>query len=351
VASPVDTGSAGARARRRPPIDLRAFQELTDLADYFVPFTIRTISELGIADLLADGPLPVEELAARSGTQPGPLLRALRALAGRGVFAEVSERTFGLTPMAEVLRSDHPLSMADAYRHMPEDVAAWLHLAYSLRTGRPAFDHVHGQHLWDYLAGHPEAGQRFDRGMQAMTRPELLAAAGAYDWRALGTVVDVGGGNGTFLAGLLTRYRTLSGVLLDLPHVVAGAPPVLAGAGVADRCEVVAGSFFEAVPPGAGGYLLKRIVYGWDDQGAVALLGRVREAMAPSSRVLVMEPVDRPGGRDQLSRVLDLVMLVVDGGRARTPAELEALFTAAGLQLTRVIDTMAFPIVEGRRAP
>jgi hypothetical protein len=253
--------------------------------------------------------------------------------------------------MAELLRSDHPLSLHDTYQPMPEDVAAWQELGYSLRTGEPAFDYVHGQHLWDYLAEHPSLSRRFDRGMQAMTRAELLAVSAAYDWSALDTVVDVGGGNGAFLGGLLARHRGLRGVLFDLPHVVGGAAEVLEAAGAAARCEIVSGSFFDAVPSGADAYLLKRIVYGWDDEGALALLHTVRAAMAPTSRILVIEPVDKPGSQDQMARILDLLMLVVDGGRARTVDELEALFERAGLELLRVLDTMGFPIVEGRAAP
>jgi hypothetical protein len=336
--------------RRRPRIDFEAFQRMTDLADYFVPFTIRAVCELGIGDLLADGPKTVEQLAASTDTHAPSLYRALRALAAKGVLAETSERTFELTAMGALLRADHPLSLRDTYLPMPEDVAAWLELGHSLRTGEPAFDHVHGAHLWDYLAAHPDVSERFDRGMEAMTRPELLAVSAAYAWAELGTVVDVGGGNGSFLAGLLARQRALRGVVFDLPHVVAGAQEVLHHAGVEDRCEIVSGSFFDAVPAGADAYLLKRIVYGWDDRGARALLAKVREAMAPESRILVIEPVDRPGNDDQMARILDLLMLVVDGGRARTARELGELFAGAGLELTRVIDTMAFPIVEGRVA-
>jgi hypothetical protein len=334
--------------RTRPRIDLAAFIRLTELADYFVPFTIRAICELGVADKLADGPRTVEELAAATGAHAPSLLRALRALACKGIFTEVEPGTFDLTEPAQLLRGDHPLSLRDAYHLMPADIAAWAQLGHSLRTGEPAFDHVHGQRLWDYLGEHPEDGERFDRGMQAMTRPELRVLLTAYPWAALGTVVDVGGGNGAFLAGLLARHRSLRGVLFDLPHVVAGAAPVLAEAGVEDRCEIVAGSFFEDVPPGADAYVLKRIVYGWDDEGALALLRAVRAAMSPGSRILVFEPVVAPGNDNDFGKILDVVMLVVDGGRARTAGELGELFDAAGLELERVVPTWAFSIVEGR---
>jgi hypothetical protein len=344
----VNRVAAVAATRTRPRIDLGSFIRLTELADYFVPFTIRAICQLGVADHLADGPLSVEVLARRTQTDPPSLLRALRALACKGIFTECEPETFDLTSLAELLREDHPLSLRDAYHLMPADVLAWANLGYSLRTGEPAFDRVHGQSLWSYLATHPEDSARFDRGMQAMTRPELRAVSAAYDWARLGRIVDVGGGNGAFLAGLLAHHRSLRGVLFDLPHVVAGSQAVLEAAGVAERCEVIAGSFFETVPPDADAYVLKRILYGWNDDGALTLLRAVRMAMGSGSRVLLLEPLVQTGDMDGFASILDLVMLVVDGGRARGVAELTELFDLAGLRLTRVIPTMMFPIVEGQ---
>jgi hypothetical protein len=335
--------------RRRPRIDFGAFARLTELADYFVPFAIRAVCELGIPDRLADGPRTVEDLAAATDAHAPSLHRVLRVLAGKGVFVEGEGGTFALGALGELLGSDHPLSLRDAYLPMPADAVAWAHLVHSLRTGEPAFEHVHGQGLWEYLADRPEESARFDRGMQAMTRVELRALMAAYDWGALGKIADVGGGNGAFLAGLLERQPALRGVLFDLPHVVAGAPAVLAEAGVADRCEIVAGSFFDRATPGAGAYVLKRIVYAWDDERARALLRAVRDAMAADSRILVVEPVAGVA-QSAFADVLDVVMLAVDGGRVRTPDELGRLFGEAGLELTAVVPTMLFPIVEGRPA-
>jgi precorrin-6B methylase 2 len=336
----------------RPPgatrIDLRAFSRLTELADYFVPFTIRAVAALGVADELAAGPRTVQQLAAATAVDARSLRRALRALACKGIFTESDDGQFALTPLAELLRADHPLSLRDAYHLMPADVAAWADIEYSLRTGLPAFDHVHGQGLWDWLRNHPHESAQFDRGMQAMTKHELRALSAAYDWRSLRLVADVGGGNGALLAGLLSHHPGLRGILFDLPHVVDGAAEVLRAAGVADRCEIRAGSFLERVPEGPDAYLLKRILYGWDDRGAARVLGAVRAAMTPTSRLLVVEPVLDVLDRSGFGAILDLVMLVIDGGHARSTAELAELFGAAGLELTGVVETVTFPIVEAR---
>jgi hypothetical protein len=178
-----------------------------------------------------------------------------------------------------------------------------------------------------------------------MSRLELLAIARAYDWTALGTLVDVGGGSGAFLAGLLARHRGLHGIVFDLPDVVAGASAILAEAGVADRCEAAGGSFFDtAIPAGAGGYLLKRVLYGWDDEHAVGVLAAVRAAMRPGGRLLIFEPVLREG--DGLSASMDLLMLTLSAGRVRTPGELTELLGEAGLRVSQLIETRMYPIIE-----
>jgi hypothetical protein len=330
----------------KPRVDIQSLLQLTELADYVVPFAIRVIADLGIADHLRAGPRAVEDLAAATGAHAPSLHRVLRALACKGVFTEVAPGRFGLTPLAQPLRSDHPLSLREAYPLLAADVQAWARFDYSVRSGRAAFDLVHGVGYWEYLEAHPVESQRFSASQRAATRLELPAVLRSYDWAAFETIVDVGGGNGAFLAGILRRHTELRGVLFDLPHIVAGAPDVLAAAGVADRCEIVAGSFFESLPPGRDVYLLKRILYGWDDEHASEILTTARTAMRLDSRILVIEPGIESGGNVELAAILDVMMLAIDGGRTRTPEQLERLFAPAGLKLTRVVPTVMFPIIE-----
>jgi hypothetical protein len=320
---------------------------LVELADYVIPFTIRVICDLRVADHLREGPRPVEELAAVTGTHAPALQRALRALAGKGIFTEVEPGWFGLTPLAEPLRSDHPLSLRQAYPLLAADIQAWARFDHSIRTGQAAFEYVHGQGYWEYLAANPEDSSRFDGTQQAATRLELRTMLPAYDgWAALGSVVDVGGGNGAFLAGLLARFKAMRGVLFDLPHVVAGAPDVLVGAGVADRCEIVGGSFFETVPAGSDVYLLKRVLYHWDDEQATTLLRAVRAAMRPDSRLLLFEPLAQPGNDFNAGKLYDLILLVMAGAGARSQDQIKDLLASANLRVTRVVPTFIVPIIE-----
>jgi SAM-dependent methyltransferase len=317
-----------------------------ELADYIVPMSIRVISDLRIADLLAAGPRPVEELAATTGTHAPTLRRVLRALACKGIFAEVEPGSFGLTSLAQLLRSDHPLSLAAAYPLLPADVRAWARFEHTVRTGRPAFEHLFGQRYYEYLAAHPEESARFDESVECQSRLVLRLLLPAYEWDSLGTVVDVGGGSGAFLAHLLARHRRLHAVLFDLPHVVARAPAVMARAGVADRCEIVAGSFFDAVPPSADTYLLKTILHDWRDEEATCLLRTVRRAMRPDSRLVVLEALLSPGDAPEIGRLLDLHSLVLVGGPDRDADQLARLLAGVGLELVRVVPTSTLSILE-----
>lgn len=328
--------------------DTQSVTRLTEMADYVIPFTLRAICDLGIADHLADGARAVDELARRTGTHAGALLRALRALAAKGVFTEVEPGTFDLTPLAEPLRSDHPRSLREAYPLMSADVRAWAHFDHSLRTGQAAFDRAHGTDYWTYLADRPTDSARFDASQRAVTRREIRALLPAYDWSVFGTVVDVGGGNGAFLSALLAAFPALRGVLFDQPHVVAAAGEVLAAHGVADRCTVRGGDFLSAVPAGGDGYVIKRALYDVDDDGAVALLRAVRAAIRDDGRLLVIEPVIEPGDEFDWGKLYDVLLLVMRGGGSRSRAQLADLFARTGFALVQVLRTKGLPIVEAR---
>ncbi|MEZ0073191.1 methyltransferase [Planotetraspora sp. GP83] len=331
----------------RPRVDIESVFRLTELADYIIPFTIRAVCDLGVADHLTEGPRTVQDLAAATGSHAPSLHRALRALASKGIFTETAPGLFDLTPRAQPLRSDHPVSLRDAYPLLIPDVEAWARFDHSIRTGEAAFDQVYGEDYWSYMAANPEDSAAFDASQQAATRLELRTSLPAYDWKAFKTLVDVGGGNGAFLGGILARFPSLHGTIFDLPHVVAGAPKRLAEYAVTERCACVGGSFLtDPVPAGADAYLLKRILYGWDDERAVVLLRAVATAMRPDSRLLILEPVVRPGNHFDVGKLYDLLLLCMVGGGARTEEHICELLERAGLRLERTVPTMMFPILE-----
>ena len=324
----------------------RAHERLAELADYCIPVAIREVADLGIADLLAKGPRPAGELAEEVGADRQALTRVLRALASRGVFTEESSGRFANTPLSSLLRSDHPLSMRDSLTIIPSHLRAWASFDHSVRTGRPAFDHVHGQTEWEYLASHADEARRFDRSMRSLSVLLLRTSLRAYPWRELQTVADIGGGDGTFLTGLLTRCKDLHGVLVDQADVVAAAPDIARAAGVSARIQVVAGDIFQPLPAGHGGYVLKLVLHAFDDDAAATILQHVREAMRQDSRLLVIDSVIPPGDAFDPGKIMDLQMLATTRGHERTEAEFRSLLTRSGLRLNRVIPTPSMPIVE-----
>lgn len=319
---------------------------------YRVTQMLSVVAKLGIPDQLEGGPRTAEELAAATGVHPDALYRLLRTLASIGVFEEIAPRRFALTPLADLLRTAHPSSFRSMAAYQGDDAyRAWGDLFYSVMTGAPAFDHVFGAPHFAYMAQHPETSAPFDQAMSEGSRRVAAAVLAAYDFAGGSTVVDVGGGQGVLVAAILAAHHRLRGILFDQPHVVAGAQATLDAADVADRCETVSGDFFAAVPPGADFYVLRHILHDWDDERSVAILRSCADAMPPDSKVLVIEAIVASGNEGPQTKLLDLQMLVMNGGRERTAAEYERLFTSAGLRLTRIIPTTSDAnIIEGERA-
>jgi hypothetical protein len=296
---------------------------------------------LGFADVLADGPQSAEDLAARTGCHAPSVYRLLRALASEGVFARLEDGRFVNSPLSETLRAGAPGSLRSMALFVsdPAHVAAWSALASSVRTGAPAFEIVHGQQIFAYLAEHPDLGAHFNHAMTELSLQSAAAVADVYDFGALGTLADIGGGHGVVLSMILGRHPSLQGVLFDMPHVLAGAPALLAREGVADRVRIVGGNFFEDVPA-VDAYLMKSILHDWSDGDCVRILENIRRAARPGTRLLLVELVIEPGDRPHPAKFGDLEMMVMThGGRERTEAEWRALLERGGFSLKRVVPT------------
>jgi hypothetical protein len=301
---------------------------------YRISQALHVAAVLGIADELAGGPRSANELAEATSADPDALYRLLRALASIGVLEEQNERRFALTELGDGLRTDAPGSIAGWASFMGRPVfwETWGSLLHSIRTGENAFRHIHGESVWEFRATRPEESAVFDRAMGTQTRVVTGAVLDAYDFGRFGTVVDVGGGNGSLLASLLERYPDMQGVLVDQPHVVANAAEVLGPSRA--RCTVVAGDFFESVPEGGDAYVLKWIIHDWEDAESIAILRNCRAAMHPDAALLVIERDLGPPNEAPEAKFSDLNMLVNPGGRERTVGEYAELLAQAGLELT-----------------
>ncbi len=329
-------------------------EEMFDiLLGRWVCHLIYLAARLGIADHLEDGPRTVDELASKAGVRAPALYRVLRALASVRVFAEIKDNRFKLTPLAATLRKNAPGSMRAIAIMVGENYRedAWRSLLDGLKTGEPPFLKANGVSLFQYYEKHPEDFQIFSEAMTNLSSIENLVIAAAYKFTKIGTLVDVGGGHGSLLAALLRANPKLKGVLFDLPSVVAGAEQEarLRSDGFVRRCRFESGSFFEAVPQGADAYIIKRVLHDWDDDRCAKILANCRATMPKNGKVFAVDTVIPPGNGPERGKLFDIQMLIF-GGRERTKKDFAALFTQAGLKLTRVVPTKCpLSIVEGVR--
>ncbi|MDA3664748.1 methyltransferase [Mycobacterium xenopi] len=304
---------------------------------------ITAAAQLGVADALADGPLLIDDLAARVGADTDALRRLLRALISRGIFRHRGDGRYELNSLAHTLRSDAPASMACAARFYGshEQRTRWTLLVDSVRTGNTVVPTLHGKASFDYFAEQPEHADLFNQTMTSISELTTAPVVAGYDFSAYSTIVDVGGGQGQLLAAILAATPGSRGILYDLPWVVAGAPKLLRERDVADRACVAEGSFFDSVPGGGNAYILKNIIHDWPDDQAVHILRNVRAVAAPGTTVLLIELVIPEHDRDFPGKWADLEMLLNLGSRERTAAEYRELLSQAGFRMTRVVRTAA----------
>lgn len=309
---------------------------------FFTSQALYAAVRLEIPDLLVDGPRSVSALAGVTGAHEPSLHRLLRALVFLDVLREPERGTFALAEQGELLRSGITGSLRQLVLLLcgPECWASWGELEHSVRTGDVAWEHVFGQSSFDYLAAHPEKRAVFDAAMSDGASSFVPGLLSVCDFSSFSTVVDVGGGSGALLAGILATNPGLHGTVFDTADGLEQAPAVLAAAGVSTRCRLVPGDFFASVPSGADAYLLKSVLHDWDDERGVDILTKCREAMPEHAVLFLIEPllpVTANGGASHLQLFMsDLNMMVCHGGRERTPHEFRTLLSAAGLRLSSV---------------
>lgn len=325
---------------------------LLDLAlGSMITQAIYVAAELGIADLLSDGPLPAEEIARKVNAHPEATYRLLRLLASHEIFVEEGDGQFRLSPMADALRADSPMSMRGIAILMghPTHWEDWSHFVDSVRTGEPAIPKLRGMNEFEYLDANPEYATVFYQGMGSLSNLETYPIVEGYDFSQFGTIVDVGGGSGGLLAAILQRATTSRGVLFDARAAASGAESVLAEAGVADRCTIASGGLFDPVPTGGDAYLLKHIVHDWPDGKAVEILRNVRQAVGADGRLLLAEFVPPTDNEPHAGKLVDLWLMLLVGGKERTTAQYSELLADAGFTLDRVVPTLSpISIVEAR---
>jgi hypothetical protein len=308
----------------------------------FITQALYVAAKLGIADLLTGGEKTAAELAAATETHERSLYRVLRALASVGVFLEAKPHTFVNTPMSETLRTDAPNSTRYFVIFGGEE-PHWRtmgHMMYSVRTGEPAWQHVHDEPIFPYMFNtNKELGEIFNRAMIGLSHQDIEPLMNAYDFSGVGRLADIAGGYGYLLAEALKKYPAMRGVLFEVPQLLEGAREFMQSSGVADRVEFVSGDFGKDIPVHADVYLLKHIIHDWYDPTSEGILRNIRKHMSDDGRVLIIDGVIPPGNEPHLKKVLDIEMMISPGGVERTAEEFERLLNNSGFRLNRIIPT------------
>ena len=242
--------------------------------------------------------------------------------------------------MAEALQNDVPGSKrALALMSGDEQFRAWAEIDYSIQTGKKAFDKVFGKPVFEYLGDHLDKARIFDAAMVGIHGRESNAVHDAYDFSKIATLADIGGGNGSQLIALLKSHPNMKGILFDLPHVIDRATTQIESAGLSNRCRLVAGDFFQNVPDGADAYFMRHIIHDWEDEKSLTILRNCHRAMPAHGKLLLVESVIPPGNEPFGGKFLDLVMLLMPGGKERTRNEYQTLFEKAGFTLSQIVPT------------
>ncbi len=323
-------------------------ERLMQLASgYMVSAALNAVARLKIADHLANGPLSAADLAAQSETNTDALERVMRLLASVGIFDEPQPQTFGINKISSLMRSDAPNSMLDTVTFLCDSTHFQIYadLVPTIKDGRTASEHIYGKGIFEVFASDSAAQSRFDNAMTNMTQQGCSAVLEAYDFSGIGTLVDVAGGHGFLLSSILQKYPAMSGVLFDLAHVVEGAQKRIAAMGIAERCQTVAGDFFEAVPSGDA-IVMKHIIHDWEEAKAIKILQNCHKALSErKGRLLLIEMLLSPEPGPHVSKVLDVEMLVLPGGRERTKEQFASLLEKSGFKLEKVVKTQSHHVV------
>jgi hypothetical protein len=326
-----------ASAPSTPP-DAVIFQLLFNKVAFF---GLGSLARIGVADHMSDAPMPVEQIAAASGTHAPSLYRVLRMLAGFGVFTESPGKQFALTPVGSLLRSGVPGSMRDMAIMQVDNwsVESFKHMDHSIRTGGDGVTVAFGKSAFDLFRDIPEEAENFHRAMTNFTAILIEAVLPVADFSGFKRMADVGGGHGVMMREILKALPNLQGVVFDLPEVVSGAP-------AAERLSLEGGSFFEKVPGGCDAYIMKSIVHDWDDESCRRILSLMRDELAKTApengRVFLVEMVVDDGPEPTPAKLLDMEMLVLTrGGKERTETEFAELFASAGLKLVSIKRTQS----------
>lgn len=314
------------------------FETIQQIAGgYCLNRCLHAVAELGIADVLDESPQTATQLANSVGADPEALGRTLRLLAAHAIF-EKQGYEFSHSPASRLLRTDHPQSMRSFVRMfgMPINWKAFEALDETIKTGEPTLEKFYPGGFWAYFSEHKKESNIFNDAMAAKAKGQVQGIMNSYQFGDFKTIGDIGGGRGHLLKAVLDAAPGTRGILFDLPHVIEEAVGL-----ASDRLTLQSGDFFKDSLPACEAYLLMEIIHDWAEEEAEAILKAIRKAAPPHAKLLLIETIIPEDAGPDWSKMLDIHMLTLLGGKQRTRKEYEDLLISTGFALDREIDTGA----------
>jgi hypothetical protein len=315
------------------------------ILDMYFSMGLQEAVHLGVADHLSAGPKSIDVLAKQAGVQEDMLMLLMRVLCTKDVFIEIEEGIFAHTELSRYLQTDIPGSLVSVAEMMRSDWQrkSWTPeaLDYTLRTGKSAFEHIFGEGLWDYLAKHPADHATVSNAITSLSTAFNEITAEACDLTGQRSLVDIGGGEGSFLATLLLQHPEVTGTVFDLPSVIERAQAQQVGTELAGRLTCQAGDFFQNVTEGADAYFLKQVLHDWGDEDCLKILDSCRRAIAPSGKLFIIEYIlPEPPNKATPYLVVSLAFRQwFEGGHQRTERQLRYLLDQTGFEFVSLTPT------------
>lgn len=310
---------------------------------------VYTVAKLDIAELLTDGTKNIEHLASATNSDEENLYRLLRLLSSRGIFKEGPTRNFSNTNSSALLASKHPQSLRALILWYSSEISrTFAKLENCVRSGTPAFELTYQKPVFEYFRDHPNTAKLFNVAMQEKSRAVVASCIQAYDFGKFSTVYDIGGGTGYFLFSLLKKNPKMRGLLFEQPNVITDAKPHLEEFG--ERCGMIAGDFFKAVPPDGEAYILKSVIHDWDDENAIKILRKCNTAMRKEAKLFIIEPLMASSNEKDYAKCMDVLMMAVTGGKERDEFDFRYLLQQAGFKIDAIVHTdTEFAIIQASK--
>ncbi len=301
---------------------------------------ISVVTELGIADLLKQGPRSIDDLASHTNTHADSLYRVMRMLASQGIFKEKKGRYFDLTPLAVPLQEDQIRYLILIHLNRNQ-FRMFGELMESVRTGATIFGKKTGTALFDFIGSEDQRKEWFNKAMTSASKMLIPALLSAFPFKRFKNIIDIGGGEGQLLASILSRAPKSKGVVFDLPGVISRTSEIIKNYALAGRLVAQEGDFFESLPDGGDLYMLKSVLHDWDDKSSGKILSKLHGVMDQKSRLLVVEAVLDEGNQASFGKMTDILMMVAAGGRERTRTQWKNLLASSGFEIRKIHPTIS----------